>query len=153
MANLSQGKGAPEISLDTYKQIMTAVVHASAVGLGEILKNHKTEVQRTGLIRAYVNKIRFYPDQTGYFFVYNLDCLNIALPNPAAWQGKNLYDQKDSHGKYAIREITAMARKGGGFVEYYWVKPGASGESKKLSYSEPIPGTNYLIGTGVYVEG
>jgi signal transduction histidine kinase len=152
MAKLSQGRGAQEISIDTYKQIMVAVVHASAVGLSEVLKTYKSEAERTDFIRTYVNKIRFYPDQTGYLFVYNFDGLNIALPNPSEWQGKNLRDQKDSHGKYVIREASAAAKKGGGFFEYYWVKPGATGEHKKLSYAEHIPGTNYLIGTGVYIE-
>lgn len=52
------------------------------------------------------------------------DCVNIALPNPNKCQGKNLYDHKDSQGKYAIRELSAAAKKGGGFVEYYWIKPG-----------------------------
>jgi signal transduction histidine kinase len=144
-------KTSEEITPAAYKQIMTAVVHASALGLSEVLKKYKTESERTDFIRTYINKIRFYPDQTGYFFVYNLDGVNIALPNPNEWQGKNLYDHKDSHGKYAIREIAAAAKKGGDFVEYYWAKPGAAGEQKKLGYAETIPGTNYFIGTGVYI--
>ena len=152
MAKLSKGRGAQEIGIDTYKQIMIAVVHASAVGLSEVMKNYKTEAKRTDLIRTYVNKISFYPDKTGYLFVTSLDGLNIALPNPNQWQGKNLYDHKDSHGKYVVRELSVAAKKGGGFVEYYWTKPGSTGEHKKLGYVEPITGTNYFIGTGVYIE-
>jgi len=151
MAKSGQGKVAQEISLDTYKQIMVAVVHASAVGLGEVLKNYKTRAEQTELIRSYANKIRFFPDQTGYFFVYDYDCLNIALPNPIEWQGKNLYDLKDSDGKYQIRELSAAAKKGGGFVEYRWLKPGSTEHRKKISYAEPIPGTQYFIGTGAYI--
>ncbi len=144
-------KSNEEITPDAYKQIMKAVVHASALGLGGVLSKFKAESERTDFIRAYVDKVRFYPDQTGYFFVYNLDCVNIALPYPNEWQGKNLYDQKDSHGKYALRELAAAAKAGGGFVEYYWVKPGQTGDFKKLGYTETIPGTNYFIGTGMYV--
>lgn len=96
MAILTQGNGAEEISPAAYKQIMVAIVHASAVGLGEVLVKYKSEAERTDFMRTYVNKIRFYPDQTGYFFVYNFDCVNIALPNPSEWQGKNLYNHKDS---------------------------------------------------------
>jgi len=151
MTKLNQAKGVPETSLDTYKQIMVAVVHASAVGLGEVLKNYRSQAKQTELIRTYANKIRFFSDQTGYFFVYDYDCLNIALPNPLEWQGKNLYDLKDSHGKYQIRELSAAAKKGGGFVEYYWLKPGSTEHCKKLAYAEPIPGTIYFIGTGAYI--
>ena len=152
MAKLSQGKATEKISLATYKQIMIAVVHASAVGLSEVMKKYTSEAEHTDFIRAYANKIRFFPDQTGYFFVYNFAGLNIALPNPNEWQGKNLYDHKDSQGKYVIRELLAAAKEGGGFVEYYWVKPGSIGEHKKISYAESIPGTNYFIGAGVYIK-
>jgi signal transduction histidine kinase len=152
MATLNQGRGVTETSTDTYKQIMVAVVHASAVGLGELLKNYKGQAERTELIRTYANNIRFFPDQTGYFFVYDYDCLNIALPNPLDWQGKNLRDLQDLHGKYQIRELSEAAKKGGGFVEYYWLKPGSTEHHKKLSYAEPIPGTNYFIGTGAYIS-
>jgi signal transduction histidine kinase len=52
-----------------------------------------------------------------------------------------------------IRLLSDAARNGGGFVEYYWVNPAATagGEQKKIGYVEPIPGTNYFIGTGVYI--
>jgi len=51
-----------------------------------------------------------------------------------------------------IRELAAKAQSGGGYVEYYWIKPGETGEKKKLGYVEPIPHTTYFIGTGVYLE-
>jgi signal transduction histidine kinase len=133
-------------------QVAVAVVHASAAGLGAVLKNYKIETERTNFIRAYVHAIRFFSDKSGYFFCYNTDGLNIALPNPKEWEGKNLADHKDSKGNYVFREIGALAKKGGGFIEYYWVKPGAKVETKKIGYVEPIPGSNYLIGTGYYVD-
>jgi signal transduction histidine kinase len=48
--------------------------------------------------------------------------------------------------------LSAAAKNGGGFVEYYWVNPSATtkDEQKKIGYVEPIPETNYFIGTGVY---
>ena len=149
MAKLSQGKVAKETSLASYKQIMVAVVHASAVGLGEVLKKYPNETERTDLIRTYVNKIRFYPDQTGYFFVHDFDGLNIFHPIKKV-QGKNNYDEKDSQGKYYVRELNSAAKKGGGIVEYYWPTPGEAEEHKKLSYAESISGTKYVIGTGVF---
>jgi len=47
--------------------------------------------------------------------------------------------------------LQKQPKKGGGFVEYYWVKPGIKGEHKKIGYVEPIPNTEYFIGTGVYL--
>jgi signal transduction histidine kinase len=129
------------------------VVHCTAVGLGEVLGNYQSETDRTNFIRAYIDQIRFYPDQSGYLFVDNYDCLSIALPNPKELEGQNLYNYQDSKGNYVTRMLAAAAKSGGGFVEYYLVKPGSTsaGEQRKISYAEPIPGTNYFIGAGVYI--
>ena len=43
------------------------------------------------------------------------------------------------------------AKSGGGFVNYYFEKAG-QGVQPKLSYSTMIPGTDFLIGAGVYVD-
>lgn len=48
-------------------------------------------------------------------------------------------------------KLRDMARAGGGFVDYVWPKPG-QGDQSKLSYAEMIPGTDFWIGTGVYID-
>jgi signal transduction histidine kinase len=138
-------------SLACDKEIAKTIVHATASGLGEVLKDVKTEDKRIALIRAFISPMRFYRDNSGYFYAYDFNGVNIVLATQKDLQGKNLYDHKDAKGKYVIRELIAAAKKGGGFVEYYWPKPGAKGEQKKLGYVERIPGTNYFIGTGVYL--
>ena len=137
--------------IECSKDIAKNIVHATALGLGEILKNVKAEDKRIALIRNFISPIRFYPDNSGYFYVYDFNCVNIAHATQKDLQDKNLYDHKDVKGKYVIRALSAAAKKGGGFVEFYWVKPGSKGEQKKMGYVEPIPGTDYFIGTGVYL--
>jgi signal transduction histidine kinase len=137
--------------IECSKDIAKNVVHSTALGLGEILKGVKEEDKRIALIRSFISPIRFYQDKSGYFYVYNTKCVNIAHATQKDLQGKNLYDHKDVKGKFVIRELNDAAKKGGGFVEFYWVKPGAKGEQKKMGYVEPIPGTDYFIGTGVYL--
>jgi signal transduction histidine kinase len=138
-------------AIECYKDTAKTVVHATAVGLGEVLKDVKTEKERVDMIRSFIKPIRFYSDQSGYFYVYDFSCLNIAHATQNDLPGKNLYDHKDVKGKFVIRELSAAAKKGGGYVEFYWVKPGSKNEFKKMGYVEPIPGTNYFIGTGVYL--
>jgi signal transduction histidine kinase len=150
-ANPSFAQSAQDKSMECYKEIAKTIVHATATGLGEILKDVKSEKEKIALIRSFVNPIRFYPDKSGYFYGYDFQCVNIAHATQKDLPGKNLYDHKDIKGKYVIRELNAAAKKGGGFVDFYWLKPGAKGEQKKLGYVEPVPGTNYFIGTGVYL--
>jgi hypothetical protein len=144
--------GSSPSNLESERQTAVAVVHSSAVGLGTVLKNYQSETDRITFLRAYIDPIRFYTDQTGYFYIYDFDCVNIAHATQKDLQGQNLYNYQDSKGNFVIRELAAAAKNGGGFVEYYWVNPSSTsaGEQRKVGYVEPILGTNYFIGTGVY---
>jgi signal transduction histidine kinase len=148
-ANFTLARDRTDIQCN--KDTAVAVVRSAAIGLGEILKDVRGEKRRIDMIRSFIGPIRFYADKTGYFYVYDYQCVNIAHAIDRKLAGKNLYNYRDAKGKFVIRELAATARKGGGFVEYYWLKPGQRNEFKKIGYVEPIPGTNYFIGTGVYL--
>jgi len=134
------------------KQVAVAYVHSYAVSIGEAVLDMKDDNTKINYIRRAIDPISFYSDSSGYFYVYDYDCISIAHARQKDLQGKNLYDYTDTHGKFVIRELSAMAKKGGGYVEFYWIKPGDTGEKKKLGYVEPIPNTRYFIGSGVYLE-
>jgi methyl-accepting chemotaxis protein len=108
------------------------------------------EDERIGVIRNLVTDIRFEEDQSGYIFVYQSTTNRIMPPNPAL-EGTDLKDLKDPNGLYFIRELSEVAKKGGGFVEYIFDKPG-KGNQPKVSYSIMIPGTDLWIGTGIYID-
>ena len=144
-------RAADNTSIDCYKEIAKTMVRGTAAGLGEVLKGVKSEKDRIDLIRTFISPIRFYPDNSGYFYVYDLNCISIAHATQKDLQGKNLFDYKDVKGNFVIRNLSNASKNGGGFVEFYWVKPGSKDELKKLGYVEPIPGTNYFIGSGVYL--
>lgn len=154
-ADLAEASGIAKVKAavhtEEHKEIARTMVHGVAVGLGGALANLKNETKRIELIRSFVAPIRFYSDKSGYFYVYDSKCVNIAHAVQKELQGKNLYNYQDTKGKYVIRALNEAAKKGGGFVSFQWAKPGAKEESAKLGYVEPIPGTDYFIGTGVYL--
>jgi len=141
-----------EFDLECRQKIAVAMVHGTALGLSEIIRVIPAEKDRIQLIRRFIAPIRFYADHSGYFYVYNLDGVNIAHATQPELQGKNLYDYQDSKGKYVIRELAEKAKAGGGFLRYYWENPLTKKEEKKIGYVEMIPGTNYFIGDGVYLN-
>ena len=53
--------------------------------------------------------------------------------------------------QHFIEEFIKAANNGGGFVQYLFEKEG-KGIQPKLSYAKLIPGTDILIGTGVYID-
>jgi signal transduction histidine kinase len=137
--------------IEAQKEVTKAVVHSAAISLGEILNDIPDTNAKINMIRKYIDSVRFYKDSTGYFYVYNFDCVNIAHATQKNLVGQNLYNYQDSKGKYVIRELSAAAKNGGGFVEYYWIKPGETGEKQKIGYVEPIKNTVFFIGSGVYI--
>ena len=141
-----------EFDLECRQKIAVAMVHGTALGLSEIIRVIPAEKDRIQLIRRFIAPIRFYADHSGYFYVYNLDGVNIAHAAQPELQGKDLYDYQDSKGKYAVREAVEKAKTGGGFLQYYWQNPLTKKEQKKIGYLEMIPGTNYFIGSGVYLN-
>ena len=139
-------------NLEWNKKIAVAYVHSYAVSIGAAVSDMESDSIRIAFIRRAIDPISFYADSSGYFYVYSFDCVNIAHARQKNLQGQNLTNYTDSRGLFVIRELSALAQDGGGYLEYYWIKPGDAGEKKKLGYVEPIPNTNYFIGSGVYLE-
>lgn len=135
-----------------FEEIAKYVVHTTAQGLAGVLATIENEEEKIEFLRNYITPIRFYPDQTGYFYIYNYECVNIAHATQKDLEGENLFDYQDAKGKYVIRELSEVSKDGGGFVEFYWQKPNDEVEYKKMGYVEPIPGTDYFIGSGVYIQ-
>jgi signal transduction histidine kinase len=137
---------------ESNNRIAQATVHVTAVGLGEMLKGITDETQRVELVRKFIDPIRFFDDQSGYFYVYYYNCVNLAHAIDKTLLGKDLTEYKDMKGKFVIQELSSASKNGGGFVVFYWPHPRTKVEQKKIGYVEPIPGTDYFIGTGYYPD-
>jgi signal transduction histidine kinase len=146
-------KDNTSISLeDSNSRVVKAAVHVAAAGLGAALGSITDENQRIEAIRTFIDPIRFFSDQSGYFYVYNYNCVNIAHAIDKTLPGKDLTDYQDMKGLYVIRELSKTAKAGGGYVTFYWPHPQTKEEQRKIGYVEPIPGTDYFIGAGYYPD-
>lgn len=139
-----------KVMLEDQKDKLKVATHSVALAIGQNIKSFDSEQEKIDAIRLAIDEIRFETDKSGYYFVYQ-DTTNIALPPKKELQGKDLKDLKDKNGVYLVRDLRDKSKAGGGFVEYIWPKPGA-GDVPKLSYAELIPGTDFWIGTGVYLD-
>lgn len=139
-----------EVMLADQKEKLHVASHTVALAIGHAIADLGSEEDKVAAIRKMIDDIRFEEDKSGYYFVYdNTTC--VALPPKKELQGKDLGNLKDKNDVYLVRELRDQAKKGGGFVEYIWPKPGA-GDVPKLGYAEMIPGTTMWIGTGVYLD-
>ena len=86
-----------------------------------------------------------------YFFIDAFDGTLIYNPNQALI-GKSLWNSADANGFLFVRELVAQARAGGGFTSYVWPRTPNGEPLPKISYTQAIPGWDWAIGTGVYVD-
>lgn len=97
-----------------------------------------------------INALRW--ENGGYFFLYRYNGDVITVPPRPDLAGKNLMGNKDSNGVYYVRGLIDNARKGGGFIEYVFTKPGVEGLVPKLGVSAGYAPWEWMIGTGVYID-
>lgn len=88
----------------------------------------------------------------GYFFVYDLQGRSLMHSRQPDLVGRNLWELRDSQGRFTIQDLLARAREGGGYVEYQWRKPSSAQTAPKLGYVTALPRWNWMVGTGLYLD-
>ncbi|MCC8978353.1 methyl-accepting chemotaxis protein [Bradyrhizobium acaciae] len=100
---------------------------------------------------ARIGALRF--GNGDYFWINDLGPSMIMHPIKPELDGKDLRDIKDPTGKQLFVEFAEIVkRKGEGFVDYQWPKPGLDMPQPKLSFVAGFRPWNWVIGTGVYID-
>ncbi|MCA1909513.1 MAG: cache domain-containing protein [Magnetospirillum sp.] len=86
-----------------------------------------------------------------YVFAFDENAVTVVHPK-ADLVGKSLSELKDVNGVYIVRELIKAARAGGGSVSYVWPRAGSDKPVAKISYAVMVPGWNFMVGSGVYVD-
>lgn len=103
------------------------------------------------IVAAEVVRQAKYGD-TGYFWVDDTEGNNIVMLGREDIEGTNRIDLQDTQGTFLIKEIIDMAVAGGGYVDYYFPKPGETESKRKRSYTLLFEPYQWVIGTGNYVD-
>ncbi len=136
-------------------KVAESATRSMAAGIGGVLASQPADsLSGVELCRRLIDHVRFFDDQSGYFFMYDFRCHNVAHGIQKNLQGQNLYDYQDSRGTFVIRELLALAsgNSNGGYLEYYWNNPVTGNEEPKLAYVIKVPGIDYFIGSGIYLD-
>lgn len=84
-----------------------------------------------------------------YVFLQDMKGTMLGHPMKASLIGKNLIDLKDKAGKAFFKEFIEVAKKGSGWVDYKWPKPGEEAPSDKTSYILKVD-DEIFVGAGYY---
>jgi len=144
-------KQTTAIMMQDYRDELKNLVDAMAPVLASSIEGVKDEREVYRNFSTLVKHSRYFSDNSGYYFIYKTGGTVFVLPTLPDLEGKNIIDREDQKGNQFIRQLDQVSQSGGGYVEYWFNKPG-QGIQPKLSYAKMIPGTNYWIGTGVYID-
>ncbi len=91
-------------------------------------------------------------DRNNYLFVVDTASRYVLFPTRPEREGTDASTMKDANGKLIIRELVAAAGAGGGYVDYWFPKPGSPEPHPKISYALGHTPWGWVIGTGIYVD-
>ena len=88
-----------------------------------------------------------------YFWINDLEPRMIMHPTMPELDGHDLSDYKDPNGFAIFRKVVEVAKKrGAGFVEYMWPKPGEKAPVNKISYVKLYEPWGWIVGSGIYLD-
>ena len=101
----------------------------------------------------HLRDVRFFYNNTGYFFVYDLKGNSLLLPPMPHLEGTSLLDIRDARGTYTVKEHLEIVEKSNeGFHEWYWYKPDEIVMKKKIGFIKAHRGLGIYIGTAKHEE-
>ncbi len=111
---------------------------------------YQLALKELGNVNQALRDIRF--GSAGYFFIYDTQGKNLfhaVMPN---LEGQNKIDMTDPRGTKIIVGLLNAAKNGDGHFSFYFQKPNTNEQVEKLGYALMIPGTDWMLGTGVYID-
>lgn len=136
---------------DAALSVVENVTKSMAEGLAGGFELYADSMVKVEFCRSFIDNIRFFDNQSGYFFIYDYNCVNVAHGTQKDLQGENLYNYQDSQGTFVIRGLLdVIETHGSGYFEYYWNNPETGKEEPKTAFVYKIPGIDYFIGSGIY---
>ncbi len=107
------------------------------------------EAQKQAL--ADIKSIRYQGGN--YFWVNDMNAVLIMHPIKPQLEGKNMMNFKDMEGNQFFKDMVDVCKADGeGYVHYVWPKPGFKKPVPKISYVKLIPGWNWIVGSGIYLD-
>ncbi|MFH1033778.1 MAG: cache domain-containing protein [Pseudomonadota bacterium] len=101
--------------------------------------------------KSAVGDLRYSGDE--YFWINDFGPRMVMHPFKPELNGTDLSGNQDPDGKRLFVEMAKVCRdKGQGFVHYQWPKPGQSAPSPKISFVKAVPGWDWIVGSGIYVD-
>ncbi|MBI9081678.1 MAG: methyl-accepting chemotaxis protein, partial [Pseudodesulfovibrio sp.] len=135
---------------DELKNVLDAV-YTQAKSYYEQYKDTMDKAELKQAIAEMVSGARY--DNDNYVWINDMRSVMIMHPVNPALNGKDLSKFRDKAGTFLFNEMVEVCKKKGeGVVSYLWAKPGENKPKPKISYVRLLPGLDWVLGTGAWLE-
>jgi len=138
------------------RESVKGMVNIGHTLIENIYKNNKnlSEEKLYKTIDEKMKNIRFFKNDTGYFFIQSLKTgVSISLPANPDLVGTNLSQILDKDGKNLFQKFKQVLNKDKeGYVKWYWNKPNSNKKIQKIGYAKKFEPLDLYIGSAVYLE-
>lgn len=114
----------------------------------------KTEDEAKYDAKETIRAMRYRDDQSGYFWIDDLDYTLVMHPILVENEGNNRYDLEDPNGVMIVQSIVKVCQtpEGGGYNEFYFTKADGVTVAPKIAYSQIFKPWGWIVSTGNYID-
>ncbi|CAH2599272.1 HAMP domain-containing protein [Rhodovastum atsumiense] len=132
------------------RALVDVAVSAASQLEAEVVAGRIDRAEALSRFRKLIYATRYEKDE--YLFAYDFDGRMVASGPHQQAEGQNRLQVQDARGTYLIRDLIAVARSGGGVVEYWYPRGNGGDPLPKRSYATAFAPWQIMIGTGVYID-
>ena len=146
--------GRREVLQTAVQSVATQVMAQQQLAAGGKLADEAAQAAA----REAVRTARFggADGKTEYFYAFTLDGVGVMHPVKPEWIGKNVLETVvDGNGRKTIQDMVnnlKASRNGQAFVDTQFPRPCSTTAVPKLQYVVQIPGWNWMVGSGLYLD-
>ena len=139
--------------------LVTAVQSARSIAVGyqQMAARHVlSDAAAQQAAKDALRTVRFGDTGTDYVYVYTKGGKGVMHPIKKEWEGQQLFGKViDPTGLDVVKAIVEASNNspdGTGFVSMMFPRPGKTQPVPKLQYVAPVPGWDWVVGSGVYMD-
>lgn len=144
---------AEDVSMGEANQSLSASPNITE--LVTFVESAVTYAQENGkdmALMEFNNETGSFVDGELYIYAFDFNGTNLAHPFESDWIGENKFNETDSNGILATRNMINVARRGEGFTYFIFPNPAHDNKDElKLGYVMKVD-DNWWLGSGLYLS-
>jgi len=138
-------------------QLVTAVQSAHSIVMAYQAKATSGAMSDADAQKAAKDALRIARyNKTDYFYIWTLEGGGVMHPIKTEWDGQPMLGKvKDGAGRDIVGDLLVnlkASKDGTAFLATSFARPGGTEPVPKLQYVQAVPGWNWMVGSGLYMD-